>query len=123
MVWSCREAAGSPRPGKTPKNGNRGGPSPLSATADGQVLRAPFAPFKLESTKAGRRYARLNDGDRVVMVALPREQTTMMLASKEGRLIHFAIEDVNILAGVGKGAMGIKLDAKDTCIGGPLLGA
>jgi DNA gyrase subunit A len=110
-------------PEEKPKNGEPPGPYILVATADGQVLRAPFAPFRLESTKAGRRYVRLNDGDRVVMVALPREQTTMMLASTEGRLIHFAIEDVNILAGVGKGVMGIKLTGKDTCLGGALLGA
>ena len=110
-------------PAEKPKNGEPSGPYVLVATADGQVLRVPFAPFRLESTKAGRRYVRLNEGDRVVMVALPREQTTMMLASIDGRLIHFAIEDVNILAGVGKGVMGIKLDAKDTCLGGALLGA
>jgi DNA gyrase subunit A len=82
------------------------------------VLRAPFAPFRTASTKAGRRYVRLTEGDRVVMACVLRDETSVMLASAEGRVLHFAIDDVNILAGVGKGVIGIKLDKNDLCIGG-----
>jgi DNA gyrase subunit A len=101
-----------------PANGEPAGPYVLVVTAYGQVLRAPFAPFRLASTKAGRRYVRLADGDRVVMACVLRDETSLMLASAEGRILHFAIDDVNILAGVGKGVIGIKLDKDDTCLGG-----
>lgn len=37
-------------------------------------------------------------------------------------MIHFAMEDVNILTGVGKGVMGIKLDDDDVCLGAAVMG-
>ncbi len=57
------------------------------------------------------------------MVRLIRDEDGVMLASREGHLIHFPVEQVNILAGVGKGVMGIKLADGDQCIGGALIGS
>jgi DNA gyrase subunit A len=99
-----------------------GGPYLLVATSGGNILRTPLAAFREESTRAGRRYVRLDEGDTAVMVKLLRDEDGVMLASKQGYLIHFPLEEVNILAGVGKGVMGIKLDADDACIGGAVLG-
>lgn len=45
-----------------------------------------------------------------------------MLATRQGYIIHFKLDEVNILAGVGKGVIGIKLGDDDTCIGGTLIG-
>ena len=45
-----------------------------------------------------------------------------MLASADGHVIHFALDEVNILSGVGKGVIGIKLDDDDDCLGGVLIG-
>src|SRR5262249_52674779 len=86
----------------------------------GQTLRAPLAPFRTASTKAGRRYVRLAEGDKVVMAAVLRDEESLFLASAEGHVIHFPIDQVNILSGVGKGVIGIKLAAKDVCLGGAL---
>jgi DNA gyrase subunit A len=36
-------------------------------------------------------------------------------------VIHFPIEEINILSGVGKGVIGIKLADDDRCIGGALI--
>src|SRR5262249_22508155 len=94
----------------------------LIVTAQGQTLRTPLAPFRTPSTKVGRRYAKLNDVDKIVSVWLPRDEDTIYLASANGHVIHFRIDDINILAGVGKGVMGIKLEEGDTCIGGALMG-
>ncbi len=91
-------------------------------TAQGQALRTPLAPFRVESTKVGRRFVRLNEGDKVVLVAVPKEEQTVYLASANGRVIHFPIEEVNALSGVGKGVIGIKLDDGDVCLGGALMG-
>jgi DNA gyrase subunit A len=105
-----------------PSNGEPPPPFILVVTAQGQILRTPLAPFRVESTKAGRRFVKLNEGDRVVLVTVPRLEETIYLASANGHVIHFKIDDVNILSGVGKGVMGIKLEEDDTCLGGALMG-
>src|SRR5439155_14869086 len=95
----------------------------LVATAHGLVQRTPLAPFRTASTKNGRRYVRLADGDRVVLATVPRDEESMFLASREGHVIHFPITEVNVLAGVGKGVIGIKLGKNDECLGGALCGS
>jgi DNA gyrase subunit A len=70
----------------------------------------------------GRRYVKLNDGDRVVTVTIPKDEETIYLASADGHVIHFQIDEINVLSGVGKGVLGIKLDGDDTCIGAALMG-
>src|SRR5262249_39060306 len=86
-----------------------GGPYLLAATAQGQVLRTPLSPFRTASTKVGRRYVRLVEGDKVVLATvLQGGEPSMFLASREGHVLHFAIDEVNVLAGAGKGVQGIK---------------
>ena len=105
-----------------PARGDPAGPYLLAATAYGQVLRTPFAPYREASTVKGRMFVRLNDGDKVVLVAvaLP-EFKSIILCTIEGRVIHFPISDIPVLSGVGKGVMGIKLDDKDNVLGGALI--
>ncbi len=103
------------------KNDLPGGPYIIVASGSGYVLRMPLTSFRPESTKAGRRYAKLEEGDKVVMVKLVADETGVMLASRLGHLIHFPVEQVSILAGVGKGVIGLKLE-DDACIGGILVG-
>ncbi len=93
----------------------------LVVTAQGMVLRTPLAPFRTASNKLGRRYARLNDGDRVVLAGMLKNESSIFLASRSGHVIHFPIDQINILAGVGKGVIGIKLADDDACIGGALI--
>src|SRR5262249_4405121 len=77
---------------------------------------------RAESTKVGRRYARLNDGDRIVFATvLQGDEKSIFLASAGGHVIHFPVEEINILSGVGKGVIGIKLDDDDTCLGAGLI--
>ncbi len=111
----------TPPDGKV-KNGDPPPPYILVVTAQGQTLRTPLSPFRTASTKVGRRYVRLGEGDRVVMVVLPKpEDESLFLASASGRVIHFAVDEINVLAGVGKGVMGIKLQKDDACLGGALI--
>ena len=93
----------------------------LIVTALGQTMRVPLSPFRLPSTKSGRRYCRLATGDRVVHVELVRDATSVFLATREARIIHFNIDDVAILSGAGRGVRGIKLEAKDTVLGAALM--
>lgn len=97
-------------------------PHLLVVTAQGQVLRTPLAPFRTPSTKVGRRYVKLHEGDRVVWVQLvAAEHRSLFLASSNGHIIHFPLEEVPVLAGAGKGVMGIKLEPGDVCLGGALI--
>jgi DNA gyrase subunit A len=109
-------------PDDKPKNGEPGGPYVLVVTALGQTLRTPLAPLRTASTVRGRQYVRLNEGDKVVLAQVVGEpQRSIFLASATGHVLHFPIEQINILAGVGKGVMGIKLEDGDTCLGGALI--
>ena len=89
----------------------------LVVTALGQVLRYSYSVFRTPSTRSGRRYCRLNSGDRVAYAGLVTSGTTLFVVSRDARLVHFAIEDVPVLAGPGKGVRGIKLDAGDEVLG------
>lgn len=98
------------------------GPYLLVVTQRGLSLRTPLAPFRVASTKNGRMYARLNDGDRVVFTHVLREQDkSIFLVSQDGHVLHFAIDEINLIAGVGKGVIGIKLDDEDVCLGGAII--
>jgi DNA gyrase subunit A len=90
----------------------------LALTLQGQVMRLPLSPFRLPSTKSGRKYCRLAEGDRVVWLELVRDATSMFVATRQARVTHFAIDDVAILSGAGKGVRGIKLsEPKDEVLG------
>ncbi len=89
----------------------------LIVTASGQVMRLSLSSFRLPSTKAGRRYCRLVEKDKVVHVELVEETDTVFLISRDARLIHFSVTDVPVLSGAGKGVRGIKLDAGDVLLG------
>lgn len=90
----------------------------IALTARGQIMRLPLGPFRLPSTKSGRKYCRLGQGDRVVWLELVRDATSMFVATKQARVIHFGIDEIAILSGAGKGVRGIKLvDPKDEVLG------
>ncbi|MFM7151022.1 MAG: DNA gyrase C-terminal beta-propeller domain-containing protein, partial [Gemmataceae bacterium] len=69
-------------------------------------------------TKVGRRYVRLFEKDEVVLARVLTDENTLMLVSEAGRVLHFSIDEINILSGIGKGVMGIKLEQGDACLGG-----
>jgi DNA gyrase subunit A len=116
-----------------PAKGDPAGPYLLVATSGGFTLRLPFAPYREASTKAGRRYARLADGEKVVLAKVLGQtrwtegkkhavhEESMFLVSADGHVIHFPIDEVNVLSGPGRGVIGIKLGKDDVCIGGALV--
>lgn len=105
------------------KGKDPGGPHLLVATSSGYVFCLPLTAYRPESTKAGRKYAKPEDGGKVVLVTiLAGHEEGVMLASRKGWVIHFPVDEVNILAGVGKGVIGIKLEENDECVGGAAVG-
>lgn len=100
------------------------GPAPylFIATAMGQVMRLSFSLFRLPSTKNGRRYCRLAEGDRVVHLQIVNDDETIFLISQAARLIHFAVQEVPVLASAGRGVRGLKLVEKgDRVLGAQVL--
>ena len=106
---------------KPPTKADPPGPYLLVATSEGFASRLPFAPYRDASTKSGRRYVRVADSAKVVMVTVLADEESLFLATRNGRLIHFLLEEINILSGAGKGVLGIKLDDDDVCLGGALV--
>jgi DNA gyrase subunit A len=90
----------------------------LVATQLGQVMRVPLAPFRTPSTKVGRKFCKLIEGDRVVDIQLVDAATTMILATEQARILHFSISEVPVLNGAGKGVRGMKLETGDKVLGG-----
>ena len=97
-------------------------PHLLIVTRSGQVMQLSFSPFRIPSTKAGRRFCRLRERDSVVYVELVKDAETVFLATRDARVIHFKIDDVPILGGAGKGVRGIKLAPNDEVLGAVQLG-
>ncbi len=65
---------------------------------------------------------KLDEGDKVVLVRLVGDEDGVMLATAGGYVMHFPLDQVTILSGVGKGVFGIKLEPDDECVGGVLVG-
>ena len=117
---------GDPRftPDKQPpaSEGDPDGPYLLTITSAGMVSRIPFELFRTASTKNGRRFVRLGEGEKVVLATiLSGTDQGLFLASESGRVIHFAANQIPVTAGAGKGVVGLKIEGKDRCIGGTLV--
>ncbi len=102
---------------KATKGDTPAGPYVFAVTSGGFVVRTPLNPFRTASTKAGRRYIRAGEGEKVVFAKVIRHEEDAFLATSGGYVTHFELDQVSILAGAGKGVVGIKLKSDDTCIG------
>jgi DNA gyrase subunit A len=81
----------------------------VAVTSDGYSLRFSLANFVEPSTRAGRRYARASQGAEVVMVARTTGEETIIAATQEARALLCRADEVNFLAGPGRGVILIKL--------------
>jgi DNA gyrase subunit A len=102
----------------TPKK--EGDPAPAHAVAvssDGYALRFNLDAFVEPSTRSGRRYARPAEGAEIVNVARVTGSEVLIAATAEARGILCQAEDVNFLAGPGKGVLLIKLGEDDRVLG------
>jgi DNA gyrase subunit A len=85
----------------------------LAATSDGYSLRFSLEPLVEASTRAGRRYARVGEGAEVVGVAKITGDETIIAATRQARAMLCKVEEVNFLAGPGRGVILIKLQKDD----------
>jgi len=98
-----------------------GGPYILAVTRQGMSMRGSLRPHREPSTRAGRRFMRLDEGDEVVFVGLPEKRARVACVSVGGRALICDAEEVALLAGAGKGVRLIKLEDGDLVVGAQLL--
>jgi len=86
----------------------------LVATARGMGFF--FKPDLSETTKNGRRFARLKEGDDVITVT-PALGDRITAATSDGKVLVFAAEELSELSGPGRGVILMRVDKKDTLVG------
>jgi len=96
-------------------------PFALAVTRQGQSLRFSLRGHRDPSTRSGRRYARLADGDEVIYVDQMGEGDHVAAATADGHALICEAEEVALLAGAGKGVMLMKLEEGDSIVGAKLL--
>ncbi len=86
----------------------------LVATADGMGFFC--RPDLSETTKSGRRIARVKEGDEVLVVA-PAAGDLVTGATADGKVLVFPAAELAELSGPGRGVILMRLDKKDKVIG------
>jgi DNA gyrase subunit A len=86
----------------------------LVATARGFGFRT--TPDLSETTRAGRRVARVADGDEVVSIE-PVAGKAVVVAAASGKMLRFPIDEVAELSGPGRGVTPMKPDADSRIVG------
>jgi DNA gyrase subunit A len=94
----------------------------FGVTRRGLVFRFADEPFHEVTTRSGRRYAKPAPQDEVAFVGLVEKGDLVAIASEHGRAILFKSDEVPVLAGPGRGVLGIKLAKDDRVVGAALFG-
>ena len=81
----------------------------VAVSSDGYALRFGLDSFAEPSTRAGRRFARLNENAEVVGVAKTEGTEVIIAATRQARAILCRINGVNYLSGPGKGVILLKI--------------
>ena len=96
-------------------------PLALAVTRLGQSLRFSLRPHRDPSTKSGRRYARLAEGDQVIYVDPMKTGDYVAAATEGGHALICRADEVAVLSSAGKGVMLMKLEAGDIVVAAKLL--
>jgi len=88
-------------------------PHGIALTRKGRILRFSLSGHTEVSQKGGRRYARVDKGDRVLRVLPSVGSEWTSIATRGGNALSFPVEEISVLKGPGKGVTGIKLKAGD----------
>jgi DNA gyrase subunit A len=95
-------------------------PYAVAITRWGRVLRFPVAAHEEPSTKNGRRYARLDEGDKVFAAWPSDGDENLCIASRQGNVLAFPVGEISVLRAAGKGVTGINLHENDVVLAADL---
>jgi DNA gyrase subunit A len=93
-----------PTEGKEPEP-----PYAVAVTRLGSTFRFSLRGFRDPSTRAGRRFARLAEGDELVAVLVGAGHTHLVAASSAGTALGLPLDELPVLSGPGKGVALMKL--------------
>jgi DNA gyrase subunit A len=94
----------------------------MFATNGGTVRRNKLSDF-IEVRQNGKIAMKLDEGDRIIGVAVCAENKDVLLTTAEGQAIRFPVTDVRVFKGrESAGVRGIKLEGKDEVISMAILG-
>ena len=85
----------------------------FALSSRGYAIRFPLYPFVEPSTRSGRRFMRVKEGEEVAVVRVVTGKETGVVATRKGRASLFPIEEVNYLGGPGRGVIAIKVEEGD----------
>jgi DNA gyrase subunit A len=89
----------------------------VAITKNGYGLRFALAPHTEISTRAGRRFARVEEGDEIVGVKPAPEGGVLVVAAKSSHVLVCKLDEINLLANPGRGVTAIKIADDDAVIG------
>ncbi len=95
-------------------------PYAVALTRAGKCLRFSVDAFAEPSTRSGRKFARLDGklpGDAVLGVEASEGGEAVAVASQQGRVMLFPVEEVNLLRGPGLGVQAMRLSPEDRLLG------
>ncbi|MFO0555430.1 MAG: DNA topoisomerase IV subunit A [Polyangiaceae bacterium] len=96
------------------------GPEPpfaVAVTKSGLALRFSLRGHRDPSTRSGRRFARLNEGDEIAYVGLCSDEDAVLAVASDGHALAVYTSDVALLSGAGKGTILIKLAEGERVVG------
>ena len=92
-------------------------PLMLAVSKHGYGLRFALEAHLEASTRAGRRFSRVGEGDEIVGVKPAAENSLVCIATEESHWLVIKASDVNVLANPGRGVTVIKTQGKDGVVG------
>jgi DNA gyrase subunit A len=99
-----------------------GAPYIIAVSKHGMTMSGSLRPHREPSTKSGRRFMRLDEGDEVIYVGRkPAKRGHLACVSSAGRALICDVDEVALLAGAGKGVKLIKLEDEDFVVAARLL--
>lgn len=97
------------------------GPFAVAVSRHGMSMRMSLRPHREPSTRTGRRFMRLAEGDEVVFVGICQEGDHIACATHSGKALVCDTGEISLLSGPGKGVMLIKLEEEDLLVGAAVL--
>jgi DNA gyrase subunit A len=85
----------------------------LAITRSGHGLRFALAPHSEPSTRSGRKFAKVVEGDEILGVRPVRDESIVVLAAASSHVLQVRAGEVHVLANPGKGVTVMKLDEGD----------
>ena len=89
----------------------------VAITSAGQALRMPLDSFAEPSTRKGRSYAKLEEGDEVVSAEPAVGAENACLASQGGYALIFPVHQIPLFKSAAKGVIAMRLGAGDRVLG------